>query len=808
MAETINNLPPIQEQAEIIKKLKAKSDISTENGAYAVDSSWMKSFYQKKENIGPIDNSKFSTKDGQMKPKQREGEDFEILSKEVWDQLLSWYGGGPTVKLAVVQTEAEGLLAVSKFIPIKLIYKGDSTEFVINNFMKVQDVIDYARKYFKISEDEPIQLIDFFNGHYNATMQSDSLLQRYKLSDDQDVVVDYKDSDGKWKNMPEKTKSTNSYINTSTVSRTMSADLNPTRQYSTTAGKVGLSNLGNTCFFNSGTQCLMHSMPFIKYFIDGSWQKWINLTNKLGTKGALATTFANVARKMWSENPESCIRPIELKHAVGRFAPRFSGYEQHDSHELIMFMLDGIHEDLNRCVNKPYIESVTGDGSNDQAVADESWKRHKLRNDSIVVDHFHGLLRSELLCPKCHKTTVVFDPYLSIPLPLARENDRNLKIIFVPYNSFQEEWINLTITINISYIGNPRVISDAISAKLGREVTVAPGTFVTYSKKLNWGYTDTNTYYKSTLYAFEVPDVNKFYVPCLLYGDVKSQYNSTTTSDLIAPPFIVECKLQEDGNYEPFDEEIKNKIQPLFNQDADCELTEEVAEYLNRIVPKETEYNGSFEKDFWQREAAPKRHKVITFVSTTPYKINVDTSKLNLKLAVQNMPLASKTLTRSKSSDGDRVTLDNCFKLFSTPDTLDEQNQWYCPHCKDFVCADKKLDIWNTPELLIIQLKRFSGGGWSIRKDDTYVDFPDTLDMSKYTLSHPEGVSQIYRLYAVSEHMGGMGGGHYIAHARVTTKPDDPGNWYCFDDSHCAPASPDAAHSPLAYVLFYQRVDQ
>lgn len=41
---------------------------------------------------------------------------------------------------------------------------------------------------------------------------------------------------------------------------------------------------------------------------------------------------------------------------AGRYAPNFAGYQQHDCHELVTFLLDGLHEDLNRVVKKPYIE--------------------------------------------------------------------------------------------------------------------------------------------------------------------------------------------------------------------------------------------------------------------------------------------------------------------------------------------------------------------------------------------------------------------------------------------------------------------
>lgn len=49
-------------------------------------------------------------------------------------------------------------------------------------------------------------------------------------------------------------------------------------------------------------------------------------------------------------------------------------------------MLDGLHEDLNRVKNKPYIEVKDSDGRSDEEVARESWQNHKARNDSIIVD--------------------------------------------------------------------------------------------------------------------------------------------------------------------------------------------------------------------------------------------------------------------------------------------------------------------------------------------------------------------------------------------------------------------------------------
>ena len=52
---------------------------------------------------------------------------------------------------------------------------------------------------------------------------------------------------------------------------------------------------------------------------------------------------------------------IWFQVAVGRFAPQFSGYQQQDSQELMAFLLDGLHEDLNRIRKKPYVEQKDAD---------------------------------------------------------------------------------------------------------------------------------------------------------------------------------------------------------------------------------------------------------------------------------------------------------------------------------------------------------------------------------------------------------------------------------------------------------------
>merc|ERR1712157_196161 len=129
---------------------------------------------------------------------------------------------------------------------------------------------------------------------------------------------------------------------------------------------------------------------------------------------------------------------------------------------------------------------------------------------------------------------------------------------------------------------------------------------------------------------------------------------------------------------------------------------------------------------------------------------------------------------------GKPIALSDCITAFCEKETLSENDAWYCSNCKDFKCASKKIDLWDSPDLLIIHLKRFNyTRNWRDRIN-TLVQFPvEGLDLGPFLLSQEHKKDAVYDLYAVSNHMGGMGGGHYTAYAKNL----DNKKWYQLDDS-------------------------
>ncbi|SCU99499.1 LAME_0G03400g1_1 [Lachancea meyersii CBS 8951] len=209
-------------------------------------------------------------------------------------------------------------------------------------------------------------------------------------------------------------------------------------------GTVGLSNLGNSCYMNSALQCLVHIPELKDYFLYGNVEREINTSNPLGYSGHIARNFASLIKSLFDEQSPTILSfsPRTFKSTLGLHNPMFAGYLQQDSQEFLAFLLDGLHEDLNRIVDKPFVEKPelsADDDVNDSriisALAKETKEKHKLRNDSVINDLFTGLYKSTLTCPVCNKVSVTFDPFSDLTLPLPVDSFWNTKVLIFPQNS-------------------------------------------------------------------------------------------------------------------------------------------------------------------------------------------------------------------------------------------------------------------------------------------------------------------------------------------------------------------------------------
>lgn len=90
------------------------------------------------------------------------------------------------------------------------------------------------------------------------------------------------------------------------------------------------------CYINSILQCLFSSQQLVEYF---------KSKNKNESMNELANEFSELVKAVWV-NGTKAISAKDLKNIIGRKEERFSRDDQQDSHEFLVALLNGLHDDL------------------------------------------------------------------------------------------------------------------------------------------------------------------------------------------------------------------------------------------------------------------------------------------------------------------------------------------------------------------------------------------------------------------------------------------------------------------------------
>lgn len=389
--------------------------------------------------------------------------DFELVPDSLWKALSMWYGGPLPLPRQVIKppgrSEVElelyplnlrilrhqvqqpvssasswgsvvggyGALTtagIAPSTPVASIRRILAHVATFSRLATVQQVTDFLCEHLAIkNEDARLWLL---RDHQQPFLLEDesAQLQDLGIKDADQILLEVRNKDLTW---PEELGqlAAGGGSETALVERRPTICLPP--------GATGLHNLGNTCFMNAALQAVSNTRPLTMYFQQDNQLCELNCNNPHSTKGAVAKRYAELCRELWAGSTRS-VAPLKLRYCVSKFAQHLSGGGQHDAQELLAWLLDALHEDLNRVPKKQYIEQKDSDGRPDEVVAEEAWQYHLKREHSIITDLFHGQLKSKVTCKTCGHESVKFDPFNHLSLPLPMESYTLCEVLVVRLN--------------------------------------------------------------------------------------------------------------------------------------------------------------------------------------------------------------------------------------------------------------------------------------------------------------------------------------------------------------------------------------
>ena len=607
-------------------------------------------------------------------------------------------------------------------------------------------------------------------------------------------------------------------------------------------GVAGLYNLGNTCYMNCSLQCLSHTKDLTKYFLNYCFQNEINLSTSFGTNGILVKIYSDIINQLWLSNINK-INPNFFRVGFSQSTRKFLNNNQQDAMEFLSIFLNSLHEDLNRISQKPYIQLERHKkGESEYEESQRFWNYHTQRENSIVVDLFHGQFKNIIKCLVCGNISRNYEPFINITLPIPEKhnfymfkffNDLNCKNIIINVNS---ETTVYNLIQKCKEFLSKEILEAAkkIDSKESYRIVVLNNCLeivkLNKDKLISYVYTQDNDnliqeFYKKKLslciggeeeiVLFEKKRIPDYHENIYVYPII-TNIGSVKKIDYLSYPVVFSVKLNMTI------EDLENLILSRFMDIIDNKKVKKDDYVIDlNIFHPPINLNKGFLNIVKQYKECPfcrESYSTKKFCPLYSYFRRTDTiSKIFKKIKDGVLILLARSFYFDKTKkvypdfnfeennyiNKNRNIYDS-FNLFGSEESLGEKDLLNCPTCKRRTRISKAIRINRPPNYLIIQLKRFkkkSENFFSFLEDDkisTFVYFPKkNLDLSSY-VDGKDNINAIYNLYAIINHTNEECN-HFTAICRNNNR------WIEFDDSKLY-----EANNPItkdAYILFYVKKD-
>ena len=182
---------------------------------------------------------------------------------------------------------------------------------------------------------------------------------------------------------------------------------------------IGLNNIGATCYMNATLQCLSNSKKLTEYFLN---------KYHIGPNKIMVNEYYNVIKNLWDINTKNkSYSPNSFKEVLSKENPLFAGVAANDSKDLINFLLERFHQELNIInPNNNNINNINNlnqpNQTNELEMLKEFLEEFKQKFNSPISNLFYGILETKSQCQGCNIIKFNFQVYSFLEFPLQQVN--------------------------------------------------------------------------------------------------------------------------------------------------------------------------------------------------------------------------------------------------------------------------------------------------------------------------------------------------------------------------------------------------
>ncbi|KAJ6662479.1 hypothetical protein lerEdw1_011893 [Lerista edwardsae] len=583
----------------------------------------------------------------------------------------------------------------------------------------------------------------------------------------------------------------------------------------------GLSNLGNTCFFNAVLQNLSQT-PVLRELLKEVKMPDATVTVEppefsiteplvvtLDQPRPLTLAMCQFLTEM-QETKKGTVTPKELFSQVCKKAIRFKGFQQQDSQELLRYLLDGMRtEEIQRMCAGIFKALNNSTDKEDEELKKKIKEYEKRKITQSFVDRiFGGELTSTIMCEECQTVSLVHESFLDLSLPVLNDwggkrktNDKNVKR--VQEKEVEDDEDNRG---NDSYL-KERDEAPSMSKHLqkkARRMAKKQAKSQRHQQKIQGKViqlTDLCATEKAEVDLSETVESNSEDTCPKQEDEEKSnqcEEHCVGQKDSInGEEMTVEAKNTEKDN-----EDIRNSDQGANNEsrmDVPTEGSSSTIECVNQfdhlfLKEDSLEEDGDITSDFNKLSLDAEHDDDDDDLNMLNEPGNSETKVY--QVVNEDPETAFCTLANRDALSTEEGSILHCLYQFTHNEKLCENNKLLCDVCTRrqlcgpktagqnakkpvYTNAKKQMLISLIPPVLTLHLKRFQQAGYNLQKVNKHIKFPEILDLApfcsvkcemSFSQNVAEGCSQVlYSLYGVVEHSGTMRSGHYTAYVKTRT---------------------------------------